>query len=120
MIPYFVDRADVGMIQRGSGPSLAVEAVQSLRIQGRRVREELQSDEAAKRSVLSFIDDAHTTAAESVNDMVMRDSLADKRKRFFHQLVILGGAAKQVNEATRLRAIPRPTNNVTSPTCIDA
>jgi hypothetical protein len=47
---------------------------------GRRrpVGKELQRDEAAERSVLRFIDDAHTAAAEFINDVVVRDGPADK------------------------------------------
>jgi len=35
-----------------------------------------------------------------MNDVVMRDGLADKRGRVCHQVDILGWAKKQVNEAS--------------------
>jgi hypothetical protein len=53
-----------------------------------------------ERGVFRFINRAHPTAADLINDVVVRDASADKRGRVSHQVVILGWASKQVNEAT--------------------
>jgi hypothetical protein len=71
-----VNRADVGMVQRGSGLSLAPETLQRLcglwaTSSGRNLR-------ATKRpsfrrcGVLGFVDDAHPAAAELLDDAVVR------------------------------------------------
>ena len=94
----FVDRADVGMVQRGSGAGLAAKAFERLRIVRDIVRKKFQSDEAAERSVFGFVDDAHAAAAEFFDNAVMRDGLADIRIRAGHAALILKCPEKQVNE----------------------
>ncbi len=84
LFAHLIDRADVRMIQRGCSARLTVESAQRLRVGGEPVGKELQGDEAAKRRVLRFIDDPHTTAAKLIHDVVMRDGLADKRGRICH------------------------------------
>ena len=73
----FVDGADVGMVQGGSGAGFAAEALQSLRVLGDVVGKEFQSNEPAEVGVFGFVDDAHAAAAEFLNDAVMGDGLAD-------------------------------------------
>ena len=72
-----VDGADVGMIQRGSGPGFAAEAVQGLRVAGDLVGQELEGDEAMQPRVLGLVDHTHTAAAELFHDAVVRDGLVD-------------------------------------------
>ncbi len=73
----FIDRADVGVVQRGSGTGFPAEAFQGLRVLGNVVRKEFQSDEASKIDVFGFIDHTHPPAAEFLDDAVMRDGLAN-------------------------------------------
>ena len=72
-----VDRADVGMVQSGSGLRFALKALEGLRVVGYIVGQELQGDEAAELGVLGLVDDAHAAAAELFDDAVVRDGLAD-------------------------------------------
>src|SRR5271154_2455550 len=79
LLANLVDRADVGMIQRGGRARLSPEAFQSLRNLCHAVREKLQRHEPAKRRILRLIDNTHTSAAEPLDDSVVRDSLANHR-----------------------------------------
>ena len=72
-----INRADVGMIESGSGTCLTPEALQSSRITGHQLREKLQRDKAAKFRVFGFIDHTHPTAAQLLDDAVMGEGLAD-------------------------------------------
>ena len=73
----FVDGADVGMIQGRGGASFAAETFQGLRVSRNIVRQEFESDEAAKFGVLGLVDHTHAAATEFLDDAVVRDGLAD-------------------------------------------
>ncbi len=79
-----VDGADVGMVERGGGAGFALEAFEGLRIASEIVGEKFERDEAAEAGVFGFVDDAHAAAAEFFDDAVMRDRLADQRRRIGH------------------------------------
>src|SRR5207302_3347988 len=51
VLANFVDCADIGMVQSGSGASFAAEAFERLSILGNVVRQEFECDEAAKNGV---------------------------------------------------------------------
>ncbi len=78
-----VDGADVGMVQRGCGTRLPLKALIGLWVIRQLFRKELQGDAPAQAKVLGFIDNAHATAAQLLRDAVVRDRLADHRKRKF-------------------------------------
>ena len=59
-----VDRADVGVVQRGGRARLALEALERLRVAAELLGQELQRDAAAELRVLRLVDDAHAAAAE--------------------------------------------------------
>ena len=59
-----VNCANIGMVQGRSSPRLAAEAVQRLRVRCYIVWQELEGNEASEIKVLSFVDDAHATAAQ--------------------------------------------------------
>ena len=88
LVVDFMDGANVRMVQRRSGLSLALEAAESLRIFGDFIGQELESDEAAEFYVLGFIDDTHAAAAELLGNAVMRNGLADHAGRY-----VLGGSS---------------------------
>ena len=46
---------------------------------GERIGEEFQGDEAIEQSVLGFVDDAHSAAAETFEDAEVRNGLSDER-----------------------------------------
>ena len=79
LVVYFVNGADVGMIQGRGGFGFALEAGEGLRIFGDFVGEEFQGDEAAELYVLGFVDNAHASAAEFLDDAVVRDGLSEHR-----------------------------------------
>ena len=65
-----------------SGFSRAAEfggRLESLGISGHVIGQELHSDEAPEFGVFGFVNHAHTTSAELLDDAVMRDGLADHR-----------------------------------------
>ena len=70
--------ADVGMIQRGRGASLALEPAQRLPVASQFVRQELERDEATEPGVLRFVNHAHSAAAELLDDAVVGEGLADQ------------------------------------------
>ncbi len=57
VLSNFVDGADVGMVQSGSGASFTAKTFQGLRVVRDIVGQELQRDEAAERGVLGAVDD---------------------------------------------------------------
>src|SRR5678815_1251502 len=67
----FVDRANARMVQRRSRARFSSKTLQRLRVLGHIVRQELQSDETAERGVLGFVDHAHPTAAEPLQDSIV-------------------------------------------------
>jgi hypothetical protein len=69
--------ADIRMVERRSGFSLAAEPPQGLRILSHIFRKELQSDEAVQAGILGLVNDAPTAAAQFVDDAVMRNGSAD-------------------------------------------
>ena len=77
LVVDFVNRADVGMVQGGSGLRLALETGEGLRIFGNFVGQELERDKAMQLDVLGFVDHAHAAAAEFLDDAVVRNGLAD-------------------------------------------
>ncbi len=78
LVVNFVDGADVGVIQGGSGLRLSLEACKSLRIFGNLVGQELESHKAPEFDILSLVHDTHPTTAELLDDAVVRDGLADE------------------------------------------
>jgi hypothetical protein len=70
--------ADVGMIQRGRGPSFALEPAQCLPVASQIVGEELEGHEATKAGILRFVDHAHAAAAELLDDAVVGEGMADQ------------------------------------------
>ena len=72
-----VDGADVGMIQRGGRPRLALEALERTGLHGHVVGQELEGDRAIEARVFGLVDHAHAAAAEEFGDLVVGDPLAD-------------------------------------------
>jgi hypothetical protein len=64
------------------------------------IGQELEGDEAAKFRVFGLVDDPHPSAAELLNDAVMRNSLADHWwARAFSDRFILRAQLRPVNES---------------------
>ncbi len=78
LFPNVINRADVWVVQCGRGLSLALKAGECLRFTGNLLRQELESDETMQPRVLSLIDNTHPTAAQFLDDAIVRDGLADE------------------------------------------
>jgi hypothetical protein len=84
-----VDGANVGMIQRGGCLRFTLEAAQSLLVAGNFVGKKFQRDETLEPRVFGFVDDAHASAAEILDDAVMGNGEADQRRAIGHEVAIL-------------------------------
>ena len=77
LVINLVDGTDVRMVQCRGSLSFAAEAGQCLRVLGYFIWQELKGNKASESGVLSLIDHAHTTAAQLLDDVVVRDGLVD-------------------------------------------
>ena|ERR1700757_2013292 len=84
LLSDLMDRADVRMVQRGCSPRLTAESFERLLVLGEVFGQELQSDEAAKFGVFSFVNDTHPPTSQLLDDAVVGDGLADKLRRSSH------------------------------------
>ena len=80
LVINFVNGTDVGMIEGRSSLSFSFETVQSLRVFGDVIGQELQGDKAAQLEVFSFVDHAHPATAKFLEDAVVGNRLADQGK----------------------------------------
>ena len=78
------DSEDVGMGDAGQRLHLALEARERIRIVGKRRREDLDRDVAAKAGVLGTVDLAHATRSEGRNDLVSPKSGATAESHGSH------------------------------------
>src|SRR5271156_2259704 len=85
IVADFVDGADIRVIQRGCGFSLALEAAEGLRIFGYIVGEEFQGYEAIELDVLGLEDYAHPATTEFLQHAVVRNGAPRKRRRIRHR-----------------------------------
>ena len=74
-----VDRADVGMAERGGRFGFAAETLEGLAIAGEIIGQEFQRDKTIEARVFCFVDDAHSSTAKFFDDAVMRDGLTEDR-----------------------------------------
>ncbi len=72
-----IDGADVGVLERGGRPGLALQPLEGLRIRRGLLRKKLQGHAAAELQVLGFVNDSHPAASELREDPVMREGLTD-------------------------------------------
>src|SRR5713101_6336180 len=76
-----VDGADVRMIQCRGSLGFALKTAECLRVFGYVIGQELESNKPAEFYVLSLVNHTHPTATQLYNDAVVRNGLADQRKR---------------------------------------
>ena len=81
MLVDVVDRADVGVVERGGGLRLAPEALERDRVVEVLRGQELQRDQPVEARVLRLVHDSHAAAAELLEDAVVGDRLADHGQR---------------------------------------
>ena len=73
----FMNRADVRMVEGGGGSSFTSETFQRLRVMRNFVWQEFQSDETTQLGIFSLIDNSHPTAAQLLDNAIVRDSVPD-------------------------------------------
>jgi hypothetical protein len=73
----FVNGANVGMVQCRRSTSFTTKPFECLRVAGYILWQKFQGYEATKLGILSLIDNTHPTAAEPLQDAVVRYGLAD-------------------------------------------
>jgi hypothetical protein len=94
MLSDFMDRADVGVIERRRSPRLPTKPLQRLRLLAHIFRQELERDETSEGCVFGLVNHAHSAATDGFQDAVMGDRLANQRLlRNRHWQLILGGFA---------------------------
>jgi hypothetical protein len=98
LVAYVINRADIRVIQRGRGLRFALKTGQRLRIAGNFFGQELESDETMQPCVLGFVDHTHAPATKFFDDAIVRDGLANHRKRRLQGRFILRTQPKLVNE----------------------
>jgi hypothetical protein len=80
----FMDGASIWMVQGGSSLRLPVEAAQSLGVWREPVRKELQGNKAVQLGVLRFIDDAHATTTQLLENAIGGNRAAEYRRGIGH------------------------------------
>ncbi len=77
LLADFVDRADMGMIQRGCRTRLSPKAFQSLWVLREVFGKKFECDKPAEGWILGFVNNTHTSPAQLFDDSIVRDGLAD-------------------------------------------
>ena len=67
------DRHDVGMVQLGGGPGLALEPPPLLDVSERLRGQDLEGDVPAERDLLGLVDDPHAAAADLAEDAIVAE-----------------------------------------------
>src|SRR5438552_556050 len=73
---HFINRADVGVVQGGSGASLELEPLQRSGNAVDAVGQKFQSHTSAQPDILRLVHDSHTAAAQLGQDPIVGDGLA--------------------------------------------
>src|ERR1039457_5288895 len=76
MFFHFINRANIGVVQRGSSLCLPLKTTERLWVVGELVRQQLESYEPAQAEVLRLVNHAHAARAPLLDDAVMGDGLA--------------------------------------------
>lgn len=76
MLLHFINRANVGVVQGGSGPCLPLKTAERPRVLSDFIRQKLESHEAVKADVLGLVNHAHSAMAQLFEDAIMGDGLA--------------------------------------------
>jgi len=98
-----INSADVRMVEGGGGLRLTLKSLQGLRVLGEGFREELEGDEPAEALVLGLVHDAHASAAQLLEDAIVRYRLAD------HGALGLRGGVT-ISKNTQMRATKETKN----------
>ena len=91
LLADIVDRADIGVVQRRCRARLAVKPGQRLGIPRQVRRQELQRGEAMEPCVFRLVHDAHTAAADALDDLVVGYPQTDQGLFLDQRLVLMVG-----------------------------
>jgi hypothetical protein len=108
-----VDGADVGVIEGGGGPGLALEALPGLGIGEGPFWEELEGHPAVEAGVHGLVDHAHAPAADLPADPVVGDGLADHVSLLSKSVLRSGGSLQSFpsdHQADYPQASPVPVD----------
>src|SRR5580765_738377 len=87
-LAYVIQRADVGIVQRGDAPGFTVEPFQELWIRRKLRAEYFDRNDAIKTAVTGFVDLAHAPSTEDRLDLIGTEERAG-RKRVLGQVARL-------------------------------
>ena len=80
VLAEFVDRADIGMFERGSGTGFECKALQRTGIGCCFLKKEFQSDLTAQPVIFGAVHEPHAAAIEAFEHFVVANSVANQRK----------------------------------------
>jgi hypothetical protein len=80
-----VDRANVGVIQRGGGSRFTLETLEKLGVLRHFVGKKFESDFASEARVVGLVHDTHAATAQFAGDCVVRNTLPDQRRTACHE-----------------------------------
>src|ERR1035438_8154005 len=81
----FINRANIGMVERGRRLCLTLKAVERLSIVGNLLGQKFQCDKATQGKISSPIDNTPPTAPKLLDDAVVRYGLADHWRRMLRR-----------------------------------
>src|SRR5712691_8680967 len=81
LLANVVNSADIGMVQGGSSLRFPLKPAQRLGISRDFIGQEFQGNKSVKPGVLGLVDHTHPTTAELLYNPIVRDGLADHRRR---------------------------------------
>jgi hypothetical protein len=87
------------MVQGRGSLRLSLKTTQCLAVASNFFWQEFEGNESVQARIFGLIDHAHATAAQLLDDTVVRDGLTD------HSPEILGSEIGQVNEGKRLAGV---------------
>ena len=87
----FMNGADIRVVEGGGSLGFPLESAESLRVARYVVGKKFERDESVKVGVLCFVDDTHSSAAQSLDNAIMRNGFAN------HRAEILWREVAQVN-----------------------
>src|SRR5438105_3935263 len=97
----FVNHADVGMIEAGGGPRFPAEPFQHRGVFCDQLGQEFESHHPAQLNVLGLVHNAHTPAAQLLDDAIVRNGLAD------HAQACYGGSVGKSMKAVELEDLKK-------------
>jgi hypothetical protein len=79
LLPDFVDRADIGMVQRRSRLRLPLKTGEGLWVSGYFIGQKFQRDKPVQGYVFGLVHNPHAAATQLLNDVLVRDGTGNHR-----------------------------------------